>query len=101
MMGVSQWELQDKLECSPRPWHPMEEIPEVFLVEGAIRPSSRKLILHFPAGDVWMGCCEIFPDGPHWFVYPPYIGKPDCWMEIPEVPVSKMNTREEGKRDGG
>ncbi len=89
MMGVDQWELQDKLERSPGPWHPVEELPQIFLDARKLNPSSRRLFLHHPNGSVGVGCCEIYPEGPRWIFSPPNVLQPDYWMEVPEVGVKE------------
>lgn len=99
MMGVSQWELRDKLERTSGPWHPVEELPEMCIVDGIPYVGSRCLLLCTDRGDVGIGYCEMVQDVPKWYMFPPVDGQITHWMEIPEVPVFKMNTGEGAKNE--
>lgn len=98
MMGVDQWELQDKLERSAGPWHPVEELPEMCIVDGMPYVGSRRLLVYTDREDVCMGYCEMVADHPVWYTYPPRVDRITHWMEIPKPLVSKMDTGEGGKQ---
>ena len=89
MMGVDQWELQDKLERSAGPWHPVEELPTIYNIGTQLYPSSRRLLVRTQLGDIGLGCCEI-RDGPYWWAYSVGDGRVTHWMEIPLVPPADL-----------
>lgn len=77
------------------PWHPVDELPEMFVIHGLTNRSSRRLLVCTDRKDVWMGYCEMEGSVPKWGIFPPMEGRITHWMEIPKPPVSKMGTGEE------
>lgn len=96
MYGVSRQELSDMMERRPGPWRPVEDLPEMCVVDGMPFVGSRRLLVYTDRGDIGMGYCEMVGDDPQWYIYPSMEGRITHWMELPQPPVSKMGTREEG-----
>lgn len=95
LYDVDKWRLVALLKKKTEPWHPVEELPEMCIVDGMPYVGSRRLLLYTDREDVCMGYCEIVADRPVWYTYPPRVDRITHWMEIPKPPVSKMGTGEE------